>query len=112
MVKKHKLSQLEKYDIDQKIVSELVNLQSRIILFSIKRYSKVAEEISQEYNIPISTVYLKLKNMEKLALIFVERITLSESGRRLKYFKSRIGEAKIIFEKSKLSIILVPNKYL
>lgn len=105
-------SQLEKYNVDQKIVCELVNLQSRIILFSIKRRSKLAEEISQESNIPLSTVYLKLNNMKNLSMIFVERIELSDRGRRLKYFRSRILGVEIIFEKSKLKIILVPNKNL
>lgn len=104
--------QLEKYNVDHKIVCELVNLQSRIILFSIKRRSKLAEEISQESNIPLSTVYLKLNNMKNLSMIFVEQIELSDSGRRLKYFRSRISGAEIIFEKSKLKIILVPNKNL
>ena len=112
MVRVSKHFQLAKYDVDQKIVCELANLQSRIILFSIKRQSKLAEEISQENNIPLSTVYLKLKNMENLALIFVERIELSERGRRLRYFRSRISEAEITIEKSKLGIVLVPNKHL
>ena len=112
MVRESKHFQLAKYDVDQKIVCELANIQSRTILFSIKRYSKLAEEISQENNIPLSTVYLKLKNMENLALIFVERIELSERGRRLKYFRSRISEAEITIKKSKLGIVLVPNKYL
>ncbi len=112
LVRESKHSQLAKYDINQKIVCELANLQSRIILFSIKRRSKLAEEISQESNIPISTVYLKLNNMKNLAMIFVERIELSDRGRRLRYFRSRIWEAEISFEKLKLKIVLVPNKNL
>ena len=111
MVKKPKLSQLTKYDIDQKIVCELVDIRSRVILFSIKKQSKLAEEISQESGIHLSTVHLKLRNMENLALIFIERRELSEKGRRLRYFRSRISEAEINFEKSKIKIVLVPNKY-
>ena len=112
MVRKPKHSQLAKYDVDQKIICELADLNSRIILFSVKRRSKLAEEISQESNIPLSTVYLKLNKMENLAMIFVERFELSEKGRRLRYFRSKISEAEISFEKSKLRILLVPNKHL
>ncbi len=112
MVKKPRHSQLAKYDINQKILYELADLQSRIILFSIERRSKLAEEISHENNIPVSTVYLKLNNMENLALIFVERFELSEKGRRVRYFRSRISEAEISLEKSKPRIVLVPNKHL
>ena len=112
LVREPKHFQLAKYDVNQKIVCELTNLNSRIILFSIKRRSKLAEEISQESSIPLSTVYLKLNNLENLALIFVERIEQSEKGRRLRYFRSRISEAEISFEKSKLRIFLVPNKHL
>lgn len=110
LVRKPRLSQLAKYDIDQKIICELADFESRIILFNIKRKAKLAEEISQECNIPLSTVYLKLQNLQDLALIFVERIELSEKGRRLKYFRSRISEAEISFEKSKPRIVLIPNK--
>lgn len=110
MIRKPKLSQLVKYDIDQKIVCELADLESRTILFSIKRRAMLAEEISQQNTIPLSTVYLKLNNLLNLALISIERIELSEKGRRLKYFRSRISEAEISLEKSKTRIVLVPNK--
>ncbi len=110
MIRKPKLSQLVKYDVDQKIVYELADLESRTVLFSIKRRARLAEEISEQTSIPLSTVYLKLNNLLDLALIFVERIELSEKGRRLNYFRSRISEAEIILEKSKTRVVLVPNK--
>ena len=96
-MKKPTALQVDKYDINQKIIKTLADLESRTILFSIKKTPKLAEEISHDKKIPISTVYKKLEKLMELALVKIERIELSEHGHRVKYYKSRISEAEISF---------------
>ena len=110
MTKKLSPSQVEKYDVSQKIIRELANLESRTILFSIKQKSKNAEEISDETKIPIASVYKHLHILEALALIFVERLEFSYNGRRMKFYKSQVKEAKINIQKINPILILIPNK--
>lgn len=108
-LKKITLSQTKKYDVDQKIIHELANLESRHVLFSIVKQAKTPAEISSVKKIPLSTVYLKLGNLEKLFLIYVEKTEL-ENGRKIKYYKSKIKGADISISKQKPKLILIKNK--
>ena len=109
-MKKPTRTQLEKYDINQKLIQVLADLESRHILFSIEKKSKVAEEIAHSANIPLTTVYKKLRTLEELALIFVEKIDFSYSGKKIKFYKSRIKEAHINIRKIQPQLNLIPNK--
>ena len=101
--------QLGKYDINQKIIKTLADLESRTILFSIKQNAQLTEDISRKTNIPLSTVYKKLEKLQELSLVKIERIKLSEHGRRMKYYKSRISEVEISIRKLEPILILHKN---
>jgi len=101
--------QLDKYDINQKIIKVLADLESRTILFSITQKALLTEDISRKTNIPLSTVYKKLEKLQELTLVKIERIELSDHGRRMKYYKSRIREVEISIRKLELILILHKN---
>jgi predicted transcriptional regulator len=101
--------QLDKYDINQKIIKVLADLESRTILFSIKQKALLTEDISRKTNIPLSTVYKKLEKLQELTLVKIERIELSDHGRRMKYYKSRISEVEISIRKLEPILILHKN---
>jgi predicted transcriptional regulator len=107
--KKVPLSQLKKYDINQKILEALADLQSRSILFSIVKEGKTALELSEKYRIPLSSVYKKISDLEQLALVSVDKWVLSENGKKFKVYKSRISRAEISIKKPEPVIILSPN---
>ena len=108
---KHKIniSQLKKYDINQKIITALADSESRSILFSIIRKGKTATVLSQSLNIPLSSVYKKLTDLENLTLIQVEKYMISEKGRRFKIYRSRITKAEIIIKKLEPTLRLYGN---
>ena len=66
-------------------------------------------ELSEKHRIPLSSVYKKISDLENIALIRVEKWVLSESGKRFKVYKSRIGKAEIIIRKPEPTISLTPN---
>ena len=101
--------QLDKYDINQKIIKVLADLESRTILFSITQKALLTEDISRKTNIPLSTVYKKLEKLQELTLVKIERIELSDHGRRMKYYKSRISEVEISIRKLEPILILHKN---
>ena len=109
MKKKITLSQLKKYDVNQKILEALADLQSRSILFSIIKEGKTALELSEKYRIPLSSVYKKISDLEDLALVRVDKWILSDSGKKFKVYKSRISRAEISIKKPEPVIILSPN---
>jgi predicted transcriptional regulator len=107
--KKVMLSQLKKYDINQKILETLADLQSRSILFSIIKEGKTASELSEKYRIPLSSVYKKISDLENLALVKVDKLILSDNGKKFKVYKSRISRAEISIKKPEPVITLSPN---
>ena len=109
MKKKVTLSQLKKYDVNQKILEALADVQSRSILFSIIKEGMTALELSEKYRIPLSSVYKKISDLEELTLVKVDKWVLSESGKKFKVYKSRISRAEISIRKPEPVITLSPN---
>ncbi|HEV2193569.1 MAG TPA: winged helix-turn-helix domain-containing protein [Nitrosopumilaceae archaeon] len=109
MRKRHSLSQLKKYDVNQKVIEALADAQSRVILFSIIKHGKTAMELSEEHRIPLSSVYKKISDLEDIALVKVDKWILSDNGRKFKIYKSRISKAEVSIKKPEPTIILTPN---
>jgi len=100
---------LKKYDINQKVLEALADAQSRTILFSIVKDGKTATELSDKCRIPLSSVYKKISDLENLTLVRVEKLVLSDSGKKFKVYKSRISKADVSIRKPEPSIALTPN---
>jgi len=108
--KRLSLSQLKKYDVNQKVIEALADAQSRSILFSIIKQGKTAMELSEEHRIPLSSVYKKISDLEEIALVKVDKLVLSENGKKFKLYKSRISKADVTIRKPEPVIILTPNE--
>ena len=109
MARRLTLPQLKKYDITQKVIEALADSESRAILFSIIKKGSTAAELSEKLKIPLSSVYKKLADLEKLTLIEVEKWLLSDKGRKYKVYRSRISKADISIRKPDPVLTLVPN---
>ena len=109
MRKRHSLSQLKKYDVNQKVIEALADAQSRVILFSIIKQGKTAMELSETHRIPLSSVYKKISDLEDIALVKVDKWRLSDNGKKFKIYKSRISKADVSIKKPEPTIILTPN---
>lgn len=109
MVKRISLTQLKKYDVNQKVLEALADAQSRAILFSVIKEGKTAAEIAEEHRIPLSSVYKKISDLEELSLIKVEKWILSDNGKKFKLYKSRISKADVSIRKPEPVISLSPN---
>src|SRR5215831_3875418 len=110
MRKKIMLSQLKKYDVNQKVIEALADAQSRSILFSIIKEGKTAMELSEEHRIPLSSVYKKISDLEEIALVKIDKWLLSDNGKKFKIYKSRISKADISIKKPEPVIVLTPNE--
>jgi len=102
-------SQSHEYDITEKIVKCLADFQSRIILFSIIKEGKTAEEIAYSAKLPLSSVYKKLRDLEDIALVQIERRDISDNGRKFKIYRSRISAASISMKNLEAKVRLLPN---
>jgi len=78
-------------------------------LFSIVTESKIANQISDDLNISLSAVYKTLGKLEDLTLVFVEKFEFRD-GKKIKCYKSRIGNAEITLHTDDAILKLYPNK--
>jgi predicted transcriptional regulator len=95
-MEKNSIFQLSQYDVTQQIIETLTNVYSRAVLFSIITKPKDAQAIADELKISISTVYKILSNLEDLTLVYVDKYVISDAGKKIKFYKSRIKKAEII----------------
>lgn len=91
--KRPSLPQLKRYDVTQRVIGALANVEARAILFDIVRAERSVPEISARLRVPMSTAYSKIAELEGLALVS-SRIVLAEGG-RTRLYRSRIRGAEI-----------------
>ena len=103
------MSLVKKYDISQKILNELVHLESRHILFSIMKHPKSIQDISREQKIPQSSVYKKMQSLKECSLVH-ENSDFSEGGHITKYYQSKIKDIEISITKFEPKITFTKNK--
>src|SRR3989304_614905 len=103
------LPQLKEYDITQKIIETVANVCSRSVLFSILTEAKDATQIADELKLSISNVYKTLAHLEDLALVNVDTFKISEEGKKIKMYKSRIAGVEIKIKGIEPVLNLYPN---
>jgi predicted transcriptional regulator len=84
--------------LGNKYIDEILSLTS------IKECS--ALELSKELNIPLATVYRKLKLLENSELVENVRTTINLSGNEEKYYRCLVNEATVSFHDGKFSLDL------
>jgi predicted transcriptional regulator len=109
MVKKIRPLLIEKYDIAQKILYQLTDLESRYILFSIIKKPKTVKEISKERKIPRSSVYKKIQKLKEYSLIS-EKMDFLDNNHIARYYQSLIKDVEISISKFEPVISFNKNK--
>jgi predicted transcriptional regulator len=109
LIKKSKILLAAKYDISNKILKELTNLESRHILFGIMKHPKSIQEISKEQKIPLSSVYARIASLKEYSLIH-EKMNFSENGYITRYYQSKIKDIEISITKFEPKIRFTKNK--
>ena len=103
------LLELDEYDINQRIIEILTTTCSHAVLFSIVDDAKDAVEISDELQISLSSTYKALRNLEKLSLIEIQRFKMTDAGKKIKLYRSKVKKANISISENKSEVILYPN---
>lgn len=67
-------------------------------MFSIKNQSKDATDIADELKLSLSTVYKTLANLETLALVEIDKFIISDEGKKIKLYRSRIRRVEITLD--------------
>ena len=105
------LLELDEYDINQRVIEALTTTCSHAVLFSIVKTEKDAPKIADELQISLSTVYKTLTNLEKLSLVEIQKFKITNDGKKIKMYRSRIKKADISINKNKSEVTLYQNNY-
>jgi len=103
------LLELDEYDINQRIIEILTTTCSHAVLFSIVNTEKDAVEISEELQISLSSTYKALTNLEKLSLVEIRRFKITDTGKKIKLYRSKVKKANISISENKSEVTLYPN---
>jgi predicted transcriptional regulator len=103
------LLELDEYDIKQRVIEALTTTCSHAVLFSIVNVEKDAVKIANELQISLSAVYKTLSNLEKLSLIEIQRFKITNEGKKIKMYRSRIKKADISINENDSQVLLYQN---
>ena len=109
LLPKPTLLELDEYDINQRIIEALTTTCSHAVLFAIVKTEKDAIEISNELQLSLSTIYKTLVNLEKLSLIQIQRFKITDDGKKIKMYRSKIKEASITINENNSKVLLHTN---
>ena len=109
LLPKPTLLELDEYDIKQRIIEAVTTTCSHTVLFSIINVEKDAVKIANELQISLSAVYKTLSNLEKLSLVEIQRFKITNEGKKIKMYRSRIKKANISINENNSQVILYPN---
>ena len=109
LLPKPTILELDEYDIKQRIIEALTTTCSHAVLFSIVNVEKDAVKIANELQISLSAVYKTLSNLEKLSLIEIQRFKITNEGKKIKMYRSRIKKANISINENNSQVLLYPN---
>ena len=109
LLPKPTLLELDEYDIKQRIIEALTTTCSHAVLFSIVNVEKDAIKIATELQISLSAVYKTLSNLEKLSLAEIQRFKITNEGKKIKMYRSKIRKASVSIDENNSEVILYPN---
>lgn len=93
-----------------RVLKALADEYSRSIILSTIQKSRSAVELSSEKNIPITTAYRRLHELQEAGLVAVERSVITEDGKRFELYRSTVKSVAISFHLGSIEIELVPNE--
>ena len=109
LLPKPTILELDEYDIKQRIIEALTTTCSHAVLFSIVNVEKDAIKIAGELQISLSAVYKTISNLEKLSLVEIQRFKITNEGKKIKLYRSRIKKANISVNENNSQVLLYPN---
>jgi hypothetical protein len=77
----------------------LADIVSHKIILSTIEEAMTAQQIALENELPLSSTYKKIKRLQAMDLLCVEKISLDDTGKRVLYYKSRVKSVEFSLRK-------------
>ena len=103
------LMQVLEDDRKKAVIRALLDDHSRVILASTMLVPKSVIDITHEQRIPVTSAYRKVKELKEFGLLKVERIILTDDGKKYELVRSAIRSASIQFDRGTLDVDVTAN---
>lgn len=96
--------------LEKALLGALADEQSRRILASTRHRPQSAMDLIREENLPSSSAYRRIHDLEEQGLLAVARTVLSEDGKKFQMYKATFREVTVKFEGGEVVVEAVPNR--
>lgn len=76
------------------------------IILSVIEHSKTVYQIHEEISLPLSSIYKRIRKLEDLGVISIDKITINVKGRKLIYYKSKIKNLTFQLNEKDVSLLI------
>ena len=91
------------------VLAEIADRISCSIIRSTIEAAKSACQISLEHSLPLSSTYKKIKKLQEMSIVHVEKIDLDANGKKVAYYRSRIRSAEFNLRGDRMVLHLEKN---
>ncbi len=91
------------------VLRALLDDPSRLILTSTMLVPKSVIDITREQKVPVTSAYRKVKELKEFGLLKVERIVITDDGKKYELVKSAIRTASVQFDRGVLNVDITAN---
>ncbi len=98
------------YDIDKNetitFLNNILENDTYKIILSVIENSKTVYQMHKETSLPLSSIYKRIKKLEDLGIISIEKISINNKGRKLFFYKSKIKNITFKLNEKDVSLLI------
>ena len=98
------------YDIDKNetisFLSNILENDTYKIIISVIENSKTVYQMHKETSLPLSSIYKRIKKLEDLGIISIEKISINNKGRKSIFYKSKIKNITFKLNEKDVSLLI------
>ncbi len=94
---------LQAFELSQTVLDPY----SARILLGTCRGAVSALDLSHRFGIPIAACYRRIRQLERIGLVYCERALPSRNGKGLQLFRSRLKSVRVILEEGQLKAVII-----
>lgn len=72
------------------LLQELIDGMSHRIVMSTIDAAKTTAQVSAENSLPLSSTYKKMRKLQDVGILYVEKIDLDGKGKKVVYYRSKV----------------------
>ena len=98
------------YDIDKNetitFLNNILENDTYKIILSVIENSKTVYQMHKETSLPLSSIYKRIKKLEDLGIISIEKISINNKGRKSIFYKSKIKNITFKLNEKDVSLLI------